>query len=151
MYGQKDGQSAKSLQMAKSVTGNGPEAGAGCSADKSLGTRETRHFMRRIAAEVGADMGDLFKYNQLMVSRDVEFECHSELYIRDLKFGIINVIPLHRYCIDKLVKSVSLNVNVNSGTRLCINVFRLEDLGAPLRILLLGKAKFCKVFFCFYK
>ena len=31
-------------------------------------SRETRHMMRRIAFEIGADSSDLIKYNQLTVS-----------------------------------------------------------------------------------
>lgn len=70
MYGEGESQSTTSLKLAKSASNGVPEGGVSAP-DKNLGARETRHFMRRIAAEVGSDAGDLFKYNQLMVSQFV--------------------------------------------------------------------------------
>lgn len=66
MYGQDDTEKPSEARSKKcpkkEVTGSGDPC-------KNLGSRETRHFMRRIASEVGSDAGDLFKYNQLMVSK----------------------------------------------------------------------------------
>ncbi|XP_039257076.2 uncharacterized protein LOC120333780 [Styela clava] len=67
MYGK--GNTRTPAQSTKQTSSNKVSeltSGAQSCLDKNPGSRETRHFMRRIASEVGADVGDLFKYNQLM-------------------------------------------------------------------------------------